>query len=58
MIGSQACSRLPVIGMRLDPAENRQHAELKTTIWPSHKEHVLATSGFHGEWIEWLGGQA
>lgn len=55
MIGSQASHNAPVIWMRLEPAEKRQHAELKITIWPSQTEYILAVSGFHGEWVKWLG---
>ena len=55
MMGSQASAESPVIWLRLEPAENRQHAELRVTFWPDQTEHVLAESGFHGEWIKWYG---
>ena len=54
-MGEASSSASPIIWMRLEPADNKPHAELKISIWPENIELTLANSGFHGEWIRWLG---
>lgn len=54
-IGRNAPSSSPVIWLRLEPAENKHHAELRMNIFSDNKEYLLAESGFHGEWINWSG---
>ncbi|MBL4673209.1 MAG: DUF2332 family protein [Arenicella sp.] len=53
-LASQASDSSPVIWMRLEPAAEKQHAELTITVWPGKSEHHLADSGFHGEWVRWV----
>jgi hypothetical protein len=54
-LANQASNSSPLIWMRLEPAADKQHAELTITVWPGQSEHHLADSGFHGEWVRWLG---
>jgi hypothetical protein len=54
-LGSQASDSSPLVWMRLEPAAEKQHAELTITVWPGQSEHHLADSGFHGEWVRWRG---
>jgi hypothetical protein len=37
----------------MEPAGDK--AELRLTMWPGGEEELLATSGFHGRPIRWLG---
>ncbi|MFT6098917.1 MAG: hypothetical protein ACJAYF_001460 [Arenicella sp.] len=54
-LANQASNSSPLIWMRLEPAADKQHAELTITVWPGQSEHHLADTGFHGEWVRWLG---
>jgi hypothetical protein len=53
--GRQANSNSPLCWLRMEPASEPRHAELRLTVWPSGAERLLARTDFHGRWIEWLG---
>jgi hypothetical protein len=55
VLANDADTTSPLVWMRLEPSACKQHAELKTTVWPGKTEQTLARSGFHGEWVHWLG---
>jgi hypothetical protein len=59
--GAAATPDAPLAWLRLEPhAENYVPAELRCTIWNGRAEprdRLLATTGFHGGAIKWLGGE-
>jgi hypothetical protein len=51
--GAAATDEAPVARLRLEPAG--EHAEVGLTMWPGGDEFVVATSGYHGGSVRWLG---
>jgi hypothetical protein len=51
--GERATGRAPLAWLRMEPAGER--AELRLTTWPGGAEEVLATAGYHGNPIWWVG---
>jgi hypothetical protein len=51
--GRRASEAAPLAWLRMEPAGDQ--AELRLTSWPDADEELLATSGFHGAPIRWLG---
>lgn len=51
--GRRASADAPLAWLRMEPAGDQ--AELRLTTWPGADEELLATSGFHGAPIRWLG---
>ena len=49
----RADDEAPLAFVRFEPGGVA--AETRVTHWPSGDEHVLATSGFHGEGLDWRG---
>jgi hypothetical protein len=53
--GATADSDAPLAWLRLEPAAALIHAEVSLRLWPDGGETVLATSGYHGPPVGWLG---
>jgi hypothetical protein len=49
----RADDEAPLAYVRFEPGDGV--AETRVTHWPGGDEHLLATSGFHGSPLEWLG---
>jgi hypothetical protein len=49
-----ATSASPLAWLRMEPAPDVRHAELRLTLWPGGDERLLAEADFHGRWIRWL----
>jgi hypothetical protein len=50
--GATATDDSPLAWLRMEPA--RERGDLRLTWWPGGEEVVLATTGYHGQDIEWL----
>jgi hypothetical protein len=51
--GSRATSDAPLAWLRMEPGADQ--AEVHLTLWPSGEERLIATAGFHGPPVQWLG---
>jgi hypothetical protein len=51
--GAAATEEAPVARLRMEPAG--EHAEVRLTMWPGGLEFLVATSGYHGGSVRWLG---
>jgi hypothetical protein len=51
--GERATASEPLAWLRLEAGAN--NADLTLTTWPGGEEHVLATAGYHGRPVSWLG---
>ena len=40
--------------LRMEPAPDRGHAELRLTLWSGGDERLLAHADYHGRWVRWL----
>ena len=49
----RADDEAPVAYVRFEPGDGV--AETRVTLWPGGEEHLLATSGFHGQDLRWRG---
>jgi hypothetical protein len=45
----------PLAWLRMEPAPDARHAELRLTLWPGGRERLLAEADYHGRWVRWLG---
>ena len=54
--GRRAASGSPLAWLRMEPAPERGHAELRLTLWPGADERLLAHADYHGRWVRWLSG--
>jgi hypothetical protein len=52
--GATATDDTALAWLRMEPV--RERADLRLTWWPGGEEVVLATTGYHGQDIEWLAG--
>lgn len=52
--GAAATAAAPLAWLRMEPAGER--AELRLTSWPSGREELLASAGYHGQPIWWGAG--
>jgi hypothetical protein len=43
----------PLAWLRMEPASDSAHAELRLTTWPHGREQLLADADFHGRWVSW-----
>lgn len=53
--GEQATTDAPFAWLRMEPAPDRRHSELRLSLWPARHDRHLADADFHGRWIRWLG---
>src|SRR5690606_28647188 len=53
--GERATERAPLAWLRMEPAPDSRHTELRLTLWPSGRDRVLAEADYHGRWVRWLG---
>jgi hypothetical protein len=53
-VGSQATVHAPLAWLRMEPAPDSRHTELRLRLWPAGLERLLAEAHFHGRWIRWL----
>lgn len=51
--GARASHRAPLAWLRMEPGG--EQAEVRLTLWPGGVEHLIATTGFHGQPVRWLG---
>ena len=51
--GAEATPTAPLAWLRLEPAGHE--AALRLTLWPGGTDATLATCGFHGQNVRWLG---
>src|SRR5262249_13695655 len=51
--GRRASASAPLAWLRMEPGG--EQAEVRLTSWPGGDEHLIATTGFHGHPVEWLG---
>jgi hypothetical protein len=50
-----ATADAPLAWLRMEPAQQGNHTELRLTIGPGAREQVLANADFHGRWVSWRG---
>jgi hypothetical protein len=50
----RATSAYPLAWLRMEPACEGVHAELRLTLWPDGQERLLAHVDYHGRWLRWL----
>ncbi len=51
--GTRAGERAPLAWLRFEPGGDQ--AEIRLTLWPGREERLIATSGFHGAGVRFLG---
>jgi hypothetical protein len=51
--GARAPAEAPVAWLRMEPGG--EQAEVRLTLWPGGHERLVATTGFHGRPVRWLG---
>jgi hypothetical protein len=51
--GDRATPDAPVAWLRMEPGG--EQAEVRLTVWPGGAERLVATTGFHGRPVRWLG---
>lgn len=51
--GAGATKDAPLAWLRMEPADEEAHVHL--TLWPEGKEKLVATTGYHGHDVRWLG---
>jgi hypothetical protein len=51
---ARATAACPLAWLRMEPAPERGHAELRLTLWPGGHERLLAEADYHGRWVRWL----
>jgi hypothetical protein len=51
--GAAAGPDTPLAWLRMEPASDSAHAELRVTTWPHRREQLLADADFHGRWVSW-----
>jgi hypothetical protein len=51
----RASSTAPLAWLRLEPSADKTYAELRLLCWPGDADRLLATAGFHGRPVRWLG---
>jgi hypothetical protein len=51
--GVRATADAPVAWLRMEPGG--EQAEVRLTLWPGGNERLVATTGFHGRPVRWLG---
>jgi hypothetical protein len=52
--GDHASAGAPFAWLRMEPAPDARHTELRLTLWPTGHERLLANADFHGRWVRWL----
>jgi hypothetical protein len=52
--GRRAAPDSPLAWLRMEPAADRAHAELRLTLRPGADERLLAHADYHGRWVRWL----
>jgi hypothetical protein len=55
--GARATTESPLAWLRMEPSpEDMKVVEVRLTTWPRGEERLVATSGYHGTAVRWLGG--
>lgn len=54
LAGDRATARAPLAWLRMEPAPDRRHTELRLKLWPPGRDRLLAEADYHGRWIRWL----
>lgn len=50
----RATAHAPLAWLRMEPAPDSRHCELRLTLWPPGQDRLLAHADFHGRWIRWV----
>jgi hypothetical protein len=53
--GQRATSTAPVAWLRFEPSADGRCCEVRLRSWPGGDERLLATAGYHGPPVAWLG---
>jgi len=53
--GRRASTDAPVAWLRFEPSADRSCAEVRLASWPGGEDRLLATAGYHGRPVRWLG---
>ena len=53
---ARATADAPVAWLRFEPSADRACAEVRLASWPGGADRLLATAGYHGRPVQWLGG--
>ncbi|MGH7965928.1 MAG: DUF2332 family protein, partial [Candidatus Binatia bacterium] len=51
--GKSATAAAPLAWLRMEP--DGTYAEVRLTSWPGGEERLIATAGYHGQPVQWLG---
>ena len=54
LAGDRATARAPLAWLRMEPAPDSRHTELRLKLWPPGRDRLLAEADYHGRWIRWL----
>jgi hypothetical protein len=52
--GARATAVAPLAWLRMEPGG--EQAEVRLRVWPGSGSRLVATTGFHGRGVRWLGG--
>lgn len=53
--GARATSGAPLAWLRMEPSEDQKIVEVRLRTWPGDDDRLIATSGYHGTAVRWLG---
>lgn len=54
--GARATRDAPLAWLRMEPSEDQKIVEVRLRTWPGDDDRLVATSGYHGTAVRWLGG--
>ncbi|HEV2756017.1 MAG TPA: DUF2332 domain-containing protein [Actinomycetota bacterium] len=55
--GGRATRDAPLAWLRMEPSEDQKIVEVRLRTWPGDEDNLIATSGYHGTSVRWLGGR-
>ena len=53
--GGRAARETPLAWLRMEPSEDQKIVEVRLRTWPGDDDRLIATSGYHGTAVRWLG---
>ena len=53
--GARATGDAPLAWLRMEPSEDQKTVEIRLRTWPDGADRLIATSGYHGTAVRWLG---
>ena len=54
--GARASQTAPLAWFAMEADDQGEGAALTLHIWPNHRRIALGRAGFHGQWVDWRGG--